>query len=76
MTQVLLHLSEEIAERLKRAVPARQRSAFVQGLIEKALPPEDSDWLYKLALAVEADEDLNAEMADWDVAAADGLADD
>ena len=74
--QVLLHLSDDIAERLRRAIPARQRSAFVQSLIEKALPPQDDDWLYKVALEVEADHALNAEMDAWDVTVADGLADD
>ncbi len=54
----------------------RQRSAFVQRLIEDALPvvPDDSDPLYLVALAVEADECLAAEMAAWDGLAGDGLA--
>lgn len=62
--QLLLHLPEELAERFKQAVPARQRSAFVASLLEQALPVED-DPLYRIALEVEQDETLNAEMREW-----------
>jgi hypothetical protein len=55
----------------------RQRSAYVQRLLEDALPREDDDAdpLYLAALDVERDERLAWEMLEWDVAAADGLAD-
>ncbi len=62
--QLLLHLPERLAERFKQAVPARQRSAFVAGLLEQALP-EDGDPLYRIALEVEQDAALNAEMREW-----------
>ena len=62
--QLLLHIPDSIAERFKQAVPARQRSAFVTGLLEKALPVED-DPLYLIALEVEQDTVLNAEMREW-----------
>jgi hypothetical protein len=57
-------------------VAPRHRSAFVQRLLEDALPvvPDDADPLYLVALAVEADEFLAAEMAEWDGLAGDGLA--
>lgn len=77
MTQLLLHLPDDLVRRLKRKVAARQRSRFVQRLLEEALPPEeadDDDPLYKAALAVEADRKLAAEMAEWEEAAlADGM---
>ena len=75
-TQLLVRLPEEVARRLKRHVPARRRSAFVGRLIEQALPPDDdddNDPLYLAALAVEQNEELAAEMAEWDVAVGDGL---
>lgn len=34
MQRVLVRLPEELARRLKRRVPARQRSMFVQRLLE------------------------------------------
>ncbi len=73
--QLLIRLPEELAKRLKRRVPARERSAFVQRLLEQALPASDGedDPLYRAALEVERDEQLAAEMAEWDAAADDGL---
>jgi hypothetical protein len=76
--QLLLHLPDELVRRLKRAVPARQRSKFIQDLLEQALPPDgvaEADPLYLAALSVEADEALAAEMAGWEPAmVADGVA--
>jgi hypothetical protein len=51
-------------ERFKQLIPARQRSAFVAGLLERALPEED-DPLYHIALEVEQDAALTAEMREW-----------
>ena len=75
MQQLLVRLPEDLARRLKRRVPARKRSAFVQQLLEQALPPDagEDDPLYQAALDVERDEQLAAEMAEWDAAAGDGL---
>lgn len=74
--QLLLRLPEDLARRLKRRVPARSRSAFVQALLEQALPPDegDDDPLYLAAMAAEQDERLAGEMADWDATVGDGLA--
>jgi hypothetical protein len=74
VAQILLHLSEDIARRFKQAVPARQRSRFVEQLIQEALPSEDDDPLYRIALEVQQDEALNAEMAEWErTGVSDGL---
>ncbi len=78
--QLLLRLPEELVRRFKRAVAPRQRSKFVERLLEQALPPDevsDSDPLYQAALAVEQDEALAAEMTEWEaVTLDDGLAPD
>ncbi len=73
--QLLVRLPGELVRRLKRQVPARGRSAFVQRLLEQALIPEGSedDPLYRAALEVERDDQLMAEMAEWDGTIADGL---
>jgi len=73
--QLLIRLPEDLARRLKRRVPTRARSAFVQALLEQALPPDEGedDPLYRAALAVEQDERLAGEMAEWDAVAGDGL---
>ena len=74
--QLLIRLPEELARRLKRRVPARARSAFIQRLLEQALPGDEGedDPLYRVALVVEHDERLAAEMAEWDATIEDGLA--
>jgi metal-responsive CopG/Arc/MetJ family transcriptional regulator len=67
--QVLVHLPEELARRFRRAVAPRQRSKFIERLLEEALPADevsDGDPLYQAALAVEQDEALAAEMAEWE----------
>lgn len=73
---VLVRLPEDLVLRFRRRVPSRGRSAFVQRLLEQALPADedDDDPLYQAALAVERDEVLASEMQDWDVVAGDGLA--
>ena len=75
--QLLLHLPDELVRRLKRAVAPRQRSKFIQDLLEAALPPDgvvETDPLYLAALAVETDAGLAAEMAEWQSTGADGVA--
>jgi metal-responsive CopG/Arc/MetJ family transcriptional regulator len=49
MEQLLVRLPEELVRRFKRAVAPRQRSKFIEQLLEQALPPDevsDSDPLY------------------------------
>lgn len=74
--QLLIRLPEELAQRLRQRVPARGRSAFVQRLLEEALPADEGedDPLYRAALDVEQDECLGAEMTDWEATIGDGLA--
>lgn len=73
--QVLVRLPEELARRFRRLVPARGRSAFVQRLLEEALPWDegDCDPLCRAAVEVERDDTLAVEMAEWDAAVGDGL---
>ena len=73
--QLLLHLPDELVRRLKRAVAPRQRSKFIQDLLEQALPPDgvvEADPLYLAAIEVEKDEALAAEMGGWDLVLSDG----
>jgi hypothetical protein len=72
--QLLLRLPDDLLRRFKRSVPSRKRSAFVQQLLEQALPATDEDPLYQAARAVEQDDRLASEMAEWEAATvADGL---
>jgi hypothetical protein len=72
--QLLLRLPEDLVRRLRRTIAPRERSKFVQHLLEQALPPDavtESDPLYRAALAAEQDEALAAEMAEWETATID-----
>ncbi len=76
--QLLLRLPEDLLARFRRSVPNRERSAYVQHLLEQALPEadDDTDPLYLTALEVKKDQALDVEMADWArECIADGLAD-
>jgi hypothetical protein len=77
--QLLIRLPDSLARRFKRHVAARQRSKYIERLLEEALPPDavaDDDPLYQAALAVEKDERLAAEMAEWEEATlGDGIDD-
>jgi hypothetical protein len=70
---------DELVRRFKRHISVRQRSRFIQRLLEDALPPEDGgddDPLYQAALAVEKEHELASEMAEWEAATIeDGLGD-
>ncbi len=74
MQQLLVRLPDELVRRLRRRVPPRKRSEFVQRLLEQALPPDEGedDPLYQAAVAVGRDERLTTEMAEWDATIADG----
>jgi hypothetical protein len=79
-TQLLVRLPDDLVRRFRRSVSSRQRSKFIQKLLEEALPSEDGgddDPLYQAALAVEKDEGLATEMGEWEGATiGDGLSDD
>jgi hypothetical protein len=47
VAQLLLHLPDGLANRFKQTVPSRQRSQFVQRLLEATLPVEMDDPLYR-----------------------------
>ena len=71
-TRLLVRLLDALVRRFKHCVSVRQRSKFIQRLLEEALPQEDgSDPLYQAALAVENEHELAAEMAEWEIATID-----
>ena len=73
-TRLLIRLPDALARRFKRNISARQRSKFIQRLLEEALPAadgSDGDPLHQTALAVEEEQELAVEMAEWEAATID-----
>ncbi len=70
--KVLVSLSDELFARMQAVIPPRKRSKVVAGLLEEEVRRREQE-LYNCALAVEQDEQLQNEMADWDVSVGDGI---
>ncbi|MFZ0944862.1 MAG: hypothetical protein WB930_07720 [Syntrophobacteraceae bacterium] len=70
--KVLVSIPDSLYSRMTAAIPQRQRSKVIAGLLEDEIKKREHK-LYKAALAVEQDEELNSEMKDWDVTAGDGI---
>jgi metal-responsive CopG/Arc/MetJ family transcriptional regulator len=70
--KVLISLPDELGARMQAVIPPRQRSKIIAALLEEEIKRRERE-LYECALAVEQDEQLNAELAEWDVTVGDGL---
>ncbi len=75
MNKVLISMPEQLAARMRAALPARQRSKIIAHLIEKEVEKREQN-LYECAAAVEKDSALSQEMKDWDETLNDGLDDE
>ena len=75
MSKVLISIPDDIAVRMKAAIPQRQRSKVIVRLIEMEIDKREKA-LYECAAAVENDAVLNDEMNDWDVTLQDGMNDE
>jgi hypothetical protein len=75
MNKVLISIPDQIASRMRAAIPQRQRSKVIASLIEKEVERRERA-LYQCALAVENDQSLKEELGDWDVTLQDGLHDE
>lgn len=70
--KVLVSLSDKLYARMQAVIPPRQRSKVVADLLEEEVRRRERE-MYECALAVEQDEQLRDEMAEWDVTAGDGI---
>jgi hypothetical protein len=70
--KVLVSISDELYARMKTVIPPRQRSRVIADLLEQEVKRREQE-LYECAQAVERDERLAAEMAEWDVTVGDGI---
>ena len=72
MQKILLSIPDPLAERMRYSIPTGKRSAVIVRLIEKEVAIRERQ-LRECALAVEQDQALHEEMADWNITIADGL---
>ena len=72
MNKVLISIPDDIAIRMRAAIPQRQRSKVIVRLIEAEIDKREKA-LYECAVAVENDSSLNNEMEDWNITLQDGM---
>ena len=72
MSKVLISIPDNIASRMRAAIPQRQRSKVIVHLIEAEINRREKA-LYECAVAVENDAALKSEMEEWDVTLQDGM---
>jgi len=72
MQKVLISLPSMLADRMKAVIPSRQRSKVLAKLLEDEVARREAA-LYQCAREVENDQDLNAEMEDWNTTTGDGI---
>ena len=72
MQKVLVSLPDDLAMRMKRIIPTRQRSKIIAELLDAEVNKRENE-LYKCACDVEADDALNNEISCWEVTSGDGI---
>ena len=72
MQKIIISLPEDLVNRMKTTIPARRRGQVVKELLEKEIRRRE-EALHECAAAVEKDEALSREMAEWDVTVGDGI---
>ena len=72
MEKILISLPDQLAMRMRAAMPTRQRSKIITHLIEEEVKKREQA-LYECAKAVQKDSVLQKEMEEWDVTINDGL---
>ena len=70
--KVLVSIPDSLYSRMTATIPPRQRSRLIAKLLEDELRKREQE-LYQAALAVEQDEELGAEMREWEVTLGDGI---
>lgn len=75
MEKILVSLPDQLANRMRSAIPARQRSKVFAHLIEEEVDRRERV-LYECAMAVEKDKALRQEMGEWDITLNDGMQND
>lgn len=76
MEKILVSLPEELVKRMRAIIPTKQRSSVVAELVKKEVEKRENE-LLRCAEALESDQALNEEMAEWEEATiGDGIEDE
>ena len=75
MKKVLISLPEELATRMRAAIPNRKRSKAIAQVIEQEVEQREQQ-LAQCAQEIEKDQHILQEMKEWEVTLADGLTDE
>ena len=75
MEKVLISMPEQLATRMRAAMPNRTRSRAIAMLIEQEVERREHR-LLECAQQVEEDQQVNQEMKVWEVTLLDGLEDE
>jgi hypothetical protein len=67
MQKIMISMPDDLAEKLRWAFPARQRSKIIAGILSAEIARREQE-LHKIACQVESDDTLNNEMAEWEEA--------
>jgi len=70
--KVMFSIPDPLYARMMAIIPQRQRSKVIAKLLEDEVKRREQE-LYQAALDVEQDEELSAEMEEWDVTVGDGI---
>lgn len=75
MEKVLISLPEQLATRMRAAIPSRKRSKAIAQVIEQEVERREQQ-LAQCAQEIEKDQRMLHEMKEWEVTLADGLTDE
>lgn len=74
MKKVLISLPEQLATRMRAAIPRRKRSQAIAQVIEQEVERREQQ-LAQCAQEIEKDQRILQEMKEWEVTLSDGLTD-
>lgn len=74
MTQLLIHIPENLANKFRASVPTKQRSKYIENLLKASLTKED-EILLNCAKQIEQDSEINELMSDFSNTSGDGIYD-
>lgn len=72
MAQLLIHLPDNLANRFRALVPPKQRSKYIESLLNEALAKKN-DELSASAIAIEKDANINSLIRDFEIVSGDGI---